>query len=98
MNQVVVPAVYKEWTANTPEVSIICFYEYYLNTRIYIINMQWATSEKIQAQHNFTVFMYQKLDPSKSNYVVNRGSEGGVYLRYIVDHYDDLPDIMVYYQ
>lgn len=58
--------------------------------------MQWSTSAKIQDQHNFTVFMYQKLDPTKKNYVVNRGSEGGVYLRYIVDHYDDLPDIMVY--
>jgi len=58
---------------------------------------EWVTSTEIQTRHNFTVFLYQKLDPSKPNYLaINRGSEGGVYLRYIVDHYETLPDVMVF--
>lgn len=57
----------------------------------------WATDESIQSQYQYSLFLYQKLYPDKPNYIaLNRGTEGAVYLRYIVDHYFDLPDVMVF--
>ena len=55
----------------------------------------WMTSAKIQQQYGFSTFLYQKLDPNAPNFIAkNRGTEAGVYLRYVVDHYENLPDIM----
>jgi hypothetical protein len=34
------------------------------NNEIDRLCIQWATSERVQEQHNFTVYLYQKLDPS----------------------------------
>jgi hypothetical protein len=57
----------------------------------------WYTDKTIQQRHNFTIFLYQKMDPMKSNFIpINRGTEGGVYLRYIVDHYDNFPDVAIF--
>ena len=43
------------------------------------------------------VFLYQKLNSSEPNYISsNQGSEAGVYLRYIVDHYESFPDVAVF--
>ena len=51
----------------------------------------------IQEKNGFTTFVYQKLDSSLPNYVsTNQGSEAGVYLRYIVDHYENFPDVAVF--
>lgn len=56
----------------------------------------WA-SESEQQKSNYTVFVYQKLNSSAPNFIsTNRGTEAGVYLRYIVDHYDTFPDIAVF--
>ena len=44
----------------------------------------------------YSVYLYQRLDPSKPNFVKNRGTEGGVFLRYIVDHYDSFPDVAIF--
>ncbi len=53
----------------------------------------WA-SESMQKKFGYSVFLYQKLNSSAPNYIkTNRGTEGGVYLRYIVDHYNDFPDV-----
>lgn len=57
----------------------------------------WAVDPAIQEKHDYSVFVYQKLYPDKPNYIaLNRGTEGAVYLRYIVDHYSDLPDVMIF--
>lgn len=57
----------------------------------------WVTNVDLQKQHNYSVFLYQKNDPSAPNYIsMNRGTEAGVYLRYIVDHYNNFPDIAVF--
>lgn len=57
----------------------------------------WATDLRMQSKHNYSVFMYQKLDPNKPNYFpYNRGTETGVYLKYIVDHYDNFPDVAIF--
>lgn len=56
----------------------------------------WARDKSIQEEYGYTVKLYQRLDPEKPNFVKNRGSEGGVYLRYIVDHYDTFPDVAIF--
>lgn len=57
----------------------------------------WATNLELQKKYNFTVFTYQKLDPNASNYFEhNRGTETGVYLKYVVDHYDNFPDVAIF--
>ena len=57
----------------------------------------WVTSEAIQNQYGYEVFLYQKLNSTLTNFIPNnRGTEGGVYLRYIVDHYDNFPDVAIF--
>eukprot|EP01035_Chromulina_nebulosa_P000191 gene191-284_t len=56
----------------------------------------WATNRTLQEQLGYSVYLYQRLDPAKPNFVKNRGTEGGVFLRYIVDHYDSFPDIAIF--
>lgn len=57
----------------------------------------WAVNKTLQSELGFSVFLYQKLDPSGPHYLAfNRGTESGVYLRYIVDHYDDFPDVAIF--
>ena len=46
---------------------------------------------------NYSIFLYQKLHKNKDNYIeTNRGAEGAVYLKYIVDHYHKFPDIAIF--
>ena len=57
----------------------------------------WATDPALQARHNYSVFTYQKLDPNAPHYFAhNRGTETGVYLKYIVDHYHEFPDVAIF--
>ena len=56
-----------------------------------------SPSLQVQTRYNFSVFSYQMLDSSAPRYLNNnRGTETCVYLRYIVDHYDDFPDVAVF--
>eukprot|EP01036_Dinobryon_divergens_P030327 gene30327-39556_t len=51
----------------------------------------------VQEKYGMKVFLYQKLNASEPNYIsTNQGSEAGVYLRYIVDHYHTFPDVAVF--
>jgi hypothetical protein len=57
----------------------------------------WISDEAILTKYNYTTFLYQKLDATQPNYIAfNRGTEGAVYLRYIVDHYDNFPDVAIF--
>ncbi len=56
----------------------------------------WITNEELKATKGYEVYLYQRLYPEQPNYVRNRGTEGTVYLRFIVDHYDNFPDIAVF--
>jgi len=56
----------------------------------------WATDQKLMEQFGYSVHLYQKLAPNGTNYIRNRGTEGGVYLRYIVDHYHNFPDVAIF--
>ena len=51
---------------------------------------------KFSEKYNYTVFLYQKLHPDQPNYIRNVGTEGAVYLKYIVDHYDNFPDVAIF--
>jgi hypothetical protein len=42
--------------------------------------------------------MYQRRRPENPGFVPNHGYEGGVYLKFVVDHYDNLPDVTVFMQ
>lgn len=80
--KVVVPSVFKEWQ-NGPNGTFN--------------PPQWASNATVMAVHNYTVHLYQKLNASASNYIsTNRGRENGVFYRYIVDHFDDFPDVAVF--
>jgi hypothetical protein len=58
---------------------------------------EWATSAEIMNKYNYSVFLYQKLDPNKPNYIqYNTGREASVYFRYIVDFYDNFPDVAIF--
>ena len=57
---------------------------------------EWIKDVNIHRKYNITVARYQRIYPDQPNYVNNQGTEGGVYLRYIVDHYNDFPDIAVF--
>lgn len=55
------------------------------------------TSESFQNDYDYSIFLYQKTNSSAPNYIrTNRGAEGGVYLRYIVDHYHNFPDFAIF--
>lgn len=55
------------------------------------------TQLEMQSKHNYSIFLYQKINETEANYIsTNRGTEAGVFLRYIVDHYDSFPDFAVF--
>jgi hypothetical protein len=56
----------------------------------------WLTNEATKTKYGYETFLYQRTDPSAPNYVRNRGTEGSVYLRYIIDHYDSFPDYAIF--
>jgi hypothetical protein len=56
----------------------------------------WITNNTTKEKYGYETFLYQKMDPKAPHYIRNRGTEGAVYLRYIVDHYDDFPDVAIF--
>lgn len=58
---------------------------------------EWVTNQTLHKEYKYHVFSYQKLNESEPNFIsTNQGTESGVYLRFIVDHYDSLPDIVLF--
>lgn len=41
-----------------------------------------------------SLYLYQRRAPDQPRYAPNFGTESGVYYRFIVEHYDELPDVM----
>lgn len=65
----------------------------------------WTDSDKLNRMsttsgdvHYSVLPLYQRIDPSKPMFVPNYGYEAGIYIRYIVDHYNNLPDLVVFTQ
>ena len=47
--------------------------------------------------NQFNHVVYTKADPLATNNIpVNKGNEASVYFRYIIDHYDKLPDVVAF--
>lgn len=43
-----------------------------------------------------SMYLYQRKEgPERPHYAHNVGFESGIYLRFVVDHYDDLPEVLV---
>ena len=43
-----------------------------------------------------SLYLYQRIEgPERPHYAHNVGFESGIYLRFVVDHYDDLPEVLV---
>lgn len=82
IHKVVVPSVFKDWSKGEWDHGPV---------------PDWVTNKTLHDLYNYSVHLYQKQDPLRPNYIaLNRGAEAGVYLRYIVDHYDHFPDIAVF--
>lgn len=57
----------------------------------------WVDNRKLHKDYGFEIFLYQKSNASAPNYISsNRGLEAGVYLRYIVDFYNNFPDFAIF--
>ena len=61
-----------------------------------LITFQSGFGTPLHERLGYSVFLYQRVDPKKPHYIRNRGTEAGVYLRYIVDHYDNFPDVAIF--
>lgn len=58
--------------------------------------MPWMSTD-LQEKYGYSVFMYQNSHPDKPNYLTSfQGTEGGIHLRYVVEHYDDFPDVAIF--
>ena len=58
---------------------------------------RWMNHESFLKKFDYSVFLYQKSNPELPNYLKrNRGTEAGVYLNYIVDHYHNFPDVAIF--
>lgn len=57
----------------------------------------WVKNESLKSYYGYETFVYQKSHPKSPNYInSNQGTEAGVYLRYIVDHYHNFPDVAIF--
>ena len=61
---------------------------------------EWGETPKPPAwlTAQYPVWLYQRLSSTTACYAPNRGYESGVYLRFIVEHYESLPAVMVFAQ
>jgi len=94
LQMVVVPAVFREWSrknddsdpfANRPSWT-------FPNN----LNNEFESKGKHNPYNISVAVHYQKLNPEMPGYIKNKGTEGGVYLNYIVDNYHNFPDIVVF--
>ena len=59
---------------------------------------EWANANALR--DNYFVFQpfYQRIDTNKPAFVMNNGFESGVYMRYIIDNYYNLPEAVIFVQ
>jgi len=73
----------------TPIVIVPSVYTEYAHTMPgWVVASLWSSFRSL--------YLYQRTDASAPRFAPNFGTESGVYFRFIVDHYDDLPDITVF--
>lgn len=90
--KVLVPAIYKEWRI---DLSTFGMGNFTLQGERY--PPFWFWNETFQKEYGITTVLYQKQNSAAPRYIsTNRGCENGAYYNFIVDHYDDFPDIAVF--
>ena len=83
------------WRTNTAHGRSIVFVP-----AVFRENVTWISysSPTFSAPNNFSFVLYQRIDPTDAFYSPNKGDEAGIYLQYIVEHYDSLPDWSIFVQ
>jgi hypothetical protein len=81
-------AIAKEQNWTSGKVVVPCVYREWEGGQV----PDWAR----EPYDDFSVYQYQRTDPNAARYVPNQSTESGVYLRFIIDHYDDLPDVTIF--
>ena len=71
----------------TPTVIVVASYDGVVSNAPWLLNTT-----------TLTFVVYQRKYPQQPNYVPNIGFEGGVFLRFVVDNYDDLPERTAFVQ
>jgi len=59
---------------------------------------EWANANMLRDNYFVVQPFYQRIDTNKPAFVVNKGFESGVYMRYIVDNYYNLPEAVIFVQ
>ena len=59
---------------------------------------EWANANASRDNYFVVQPFYQRIEASKPVFVVNKGFESGVYMRYIVDNYHNLPEAVIFVQ
>ena len=59
---------------------------------------EWANANASRDNYFVVQPFYQRIEASKPAFVVNKGFESGVYMRYIVDNYHNLPEAVIFVQ
>eukprot|EP01006_Ploeotia_vitrea_P007613 TRINITY_DN1760_c0_g1_i1.p1 TRINITY_DN1760_c0_g1~~TRINITY_DN1760_c0_g1_i1.p1 ORF type:complete len:375 (+),score=16.81 TRINITY_DN1760_c0_g1_i1:414-1538(+) len=57
-----------------------------------------AWYEELGPEYGCVAWLYQRLDPDVPHYILNRGFESAVILRFLVDFYGNLPDYVAFIQ
>ena len=66
---------------------------------LHLVPAMWITQYPSSVWHtNFQTCVYQRHNEYAPAFVFNRGYEAGIYLRYVIDHYFSLPDIVAFVQ
>ena len=64
-----------------------------------LVPAMWASAYPAKPWHlAFDTCEYQRHNQSRKGFVYNRGFEAGIYLRFIIDHYNNLPDVVAFIQ
>ncbi|CAL6320580.1 unnamed protein product [Bathycoccus prasinos] len=59
---------------------------------------EWANANASRDNYFVVQPFYQRIEASKPAFVVSKGFESGVYMRYIVDNYHNLPEAVIFVQ
>ena len=89
---------YQFYSSNTP--SIESFNQGAnpnLDVKMHVVVSKYKEDTSWTKQLKYPVFVYTKEDiSSKYNIPVNKGNEASTYLKYIIDHYDQLPEYVAF--
>ena len=78
---------------------LVCLYLYYLINKpnVHVVVARYKEDTSWTKRVKYPCLVYDKENPRNPyNVPVNKGHEASVYFKYIIDHYDKLPDYIVF--